>query len=440
MHNLAIALSLKGYEVTGSDDEIFEPARGRLRKYGLLPEKEGWDAERIHPGLEAVILGMHAKADNPELQKARELGIRIFSYPEYLFEQSRDKTRVVIAGSHGKTTITAMILHVLKAAGIETDFMVGAQLDGFEVMVRLSSSASYIVLEGDEYLSSALDIRPKFHLYKPHIALLSGIAWDHMNVFPTFEDYCSQFSGFINTMGPGGKLIFCADDREVSRIVSLTGNDLEKIPYGDLGYVVKDQVTYLLWNGQRIPVQVFGKHNVQNIHGAWMVCRSMGVSDGQFMAAIGTFTGASKRLQALGRNDTTVVFKDFAHSPSKLKATIHAVRELFPDRKLVACLELHTFSSLNKDFLPLYRHCMDLADIPIVYYSHHALQLKRLPALNPEEVKQAFAAPGLIIFNDSAEMRSYLVGLDFQGTNLLMMSSGNFDGLDLEGIAKEILS
>jgi UDP-N-acetylmuramate: L-alanyl-gamma-D-glutamyl-meso-diaminopimelate ligase len=439
MHNLAIALKLKGFEVTGSDDEIFEPARGRLEKYGILPSEERWDAGRIHPGLDAVILGMHAKQDNPELAKARDLGIKIFSYPEYLYEASKEKTRVVIAGSHGKTTITSMVLHVLQEAGINADYMVGAQLEGFEVMVKLSPEAEFMILEGDEYLSSTLDPRPKFHLYRPDIALLSGIAWDHMNVFPTFDNYVNQFEQFIGLIEPGGKLIYCKSDPVVERISHQAQNDIQLIPYGDLEYILKDQQVCLRYRGEEIPLMVFGKHNVQNIHGAWMLCREMGVDDETFLRAISSFRGASKRLQLLKKNKDTSVYKDFAHSPSKLKATVEALKELYPGRELIACLELHTYSSLNKDFLPQYKGCMASADIPVVYFSHHALALKRLPGMTQEEVRAAFGDPGLRVYNDSLEMQEDLLKFNYKNKNLLLMSSGNFDGLDLEVLAGRVV-
>jgi UDP-N-acetylmuramate: L-alanyl-gamma-D-glutamyl-meso-diaminopimelate ligase len=439
MHNLAIALKLKGYEVTGSDDEIFEPARGRLARYGILPEEEGWDPGRIEPGLDAVILGMHAKGDNPELSEAQRLGLKIYSYPEYLYEVSKDKIRVVIAGSHGKTTITSMILHVLQHVGIEADFMVGAQLEGFEVMVKLSEEAKYMIIEGDEYLSSTLDPRPKFHLYRPHIALLSGIAWDHMNVFPTFTNYVSQFEQFLELIEPDGKLIFCQSDPEVNKISKQIRNDITAIQYGELSYKMKGKQAYIIYEGQETPLLVFGRHNIQNIHGAWLVCRELGVADDAFFKAIGTFSGASKRLQLLCQNEYSAIYKDFAHSPSKLKATVEALKELNPGRKLVACLELHTYSSLNKDFLPLYRHCMDSADYPIVYFSHHAVALKRLPELKPEEVSSAFADKRLKVYNDSGKLQKDLLQMDLQNKNLLLMSSGNFDGLDLEGLAEKLL-
>jgi UDP-N-acetylmuramate: L-alanyl-gamma-D-glutamyl-meso-diaminopimelate ligase len=440
MHNLAIALKLKGYEITGSDDEIFEPARERLARYGILPAEEGWDASKINNELDAVILGMHAKNDNSELAAARNLGLKIYSYPEYLYEVSKEKTRVVIAGSHGKTTITSMILHVLQQAGIKADYMVGAQLEGFEVMVRLTHEAKYMIIEGDEYLSSALDPRPKFHLYRPDIALISGIAWDHMNVFPTFEFYVSQFEQFIKMIQPGGSLIYCKADEVVNKISQHVREDVQAVPYGDLAYRIKDQKTWIISGYKEIPLMIFGKHNVQNVHGAWLVCRQLGVDDETFLNAISTFRGASKRLQLLKQADDSSVYKDFAHSPSKLKATVEAVKELYPGRDLVACIELHTYSSLNKDFLPLYRHCMDAADYPIVYFSHHAVALKRLPELTAQEVSTAFADDRLVVYNDSGKLQEDFLRMNFHNKNLLLMSSGNFDGLDLEILADQLLS
>jgi len=440
MHNLAIALYYKGYEVSGSDDEVFEPSRTRLKKLGLLPEKEGWHPERIHAGLDAVILGMHAREDNPELLKAKELGLKIFSYPEYLYEQSKEKTRVVIGGSHGKTTITAMVLHVLKHAGVDTDYMVGAQLDGFDVMVRLSEDARFIVLEGDEYLSSPLDRRPKFHLYRPDIALISGIAWDHMNVFPTFENYIEQFREFIRLVEPGGKLIYCNEDPELVKLAADTRPDLEKVPYGGLEYETTHGRTHLLINGSSVPIEVYGKHNIQNLHGAWMLTRAMGVSDDEFLDAIGSFKGASKRLQLLASDEHSMVIKDFAHSPSKLKATVQAVKEQYPERELIACMELHTYSSLNINFLPQYRGCFEMADIPVVYFSPHALALKKLPPLSSQDVKNAFGDERINVINNPRELQDFLFGAGIKNKNLLMMSSGDFDGIILEDFAARLIS
>ena len=440
MHNLAIALHLKGNNVTGSDDEIFDPAKSRLAKYGLLPKEEGWHPERITNKLDAIVLGMHARADNPELLKAQELGLRIYSYPEYLYEQSKDKTRVVIGGSHGKTTTTAMILHALAHAGIEADYMVGAQLEGFEVMVRLSETAKVMVIEGDEYLTSPIDRRPKFHVYLPNIAVVTGIEWDHVNVFPTFDIYKDQFAQFMNLIRPEGTLIYCADDAVVREVAEANKRtDIVKLPYDVPQYEVKDGVTSLIGgNGERTPLKVFGRHNLLNMTAARLVCRTLGVSDEVFNEAISTFGGASKRLELVKKNDRCAVYKDFAHAPSKLRATIHAMREQYPECKLVACMELHTFSSLTQEFLKQYHGTMDEADIRFVYYSKHALQLKKLPDLDPSQVQAAFG-DGVQVFTDSNAMVAELKKMQWNGSNLLMMSSGNFDGIDFNKLAEEIL-
>ena len=452
MHNLAIALCQKGIHVTGSDDEIFDPAKSRLQKYGLLPESFGWHPERITPDLDAVVLGMHARIDNPELLRAQELGLKIYSYPEYLYEQSKDKLRIVVGGSHGKTTTTAMILHVLAHCGIEADYMVGAQLKGFEVMVRLSHTAKVMVIEGDEYLTSPIDRRPKFHLYKPNVAIITGIEWDHINVFPTFDIYREQFSKFIDLIEPNGTLIYCDEDAEVHRVaVENQRSDIQKLPYVCPEHRVVDGVTEI----GRTRLRIFGHHNLLNLTAARLACRQVGVSDEQFDEAISTFEGASKRLELVKKNDTCAVYKDFAHAPSKLRATIHAMREQYPDRRLVACMELHTFSSLTQEFLQQYAHSMDEADVRCVYFSQHALQLKKLPPLDPEEVKKAFggnpegepntdenknnAVRNVEVFTDSAVMVAKVKAMEWKNANLLMMSSGNFDGIDFAALADEII-
>lgn len=440
MHNLAIALHRKGYKVTGSDDEIFDPAKARLRNLGLLPESIGWYPEKIHSGLDAIILGMHAKADNPELLKAKELGLKIYSYPEYLYEQAKDKIRVVIGGSHGKTTITAMILHVLKQAGIDTDYMVGAQLEGFDVMVKLSTEARFMVFEGDEYLTSALDLRPKFHLYQPHIALISGIAWDHINVFPTFDNYVEQFRIFAAMVPAGGSLIYCAEDVNVAEAVNSAGKDVKKLPYGKPDYSINEGITYIETGSRHMPLSVFGYHNMLNLEGARLVCEAMGVDKDTFYTAISSFAGASKRLELVAKNATCAIYKDFAHSPSKLKATVDAVKEQFPDRYLVACMELHTYSSLNLSFLEQYRNSMDKADKAIIFYSRHALELKRLPFFSTDDVGNAFGKDDIQVFNENEKLSEYLESIQWTTANLLMMSSGNFDGLDLSRLSDRILS
>ncbi|MFU8843892.1 MAG: UDP-N-acetylmuramate--L-alanine ligase [Bacteroidales bacterium] len=438
MHNLAIALSKKGLNVKGSDDEIFEPSKSRLAGYGILPSREGWFPELIHPDLDAVILGMHAKSDNPELLRARELNIPIYSYPEYLYEQAKNKIRVVIGGSHGKTTITSMILHVLQKEGIDCDYMVGAQLEGFEVMVKISETAPVMILEGDEYLTSPIDPRPKFHVYKPDIGLISGIAWDHVNVFPTFGIYVQQFRIFAGLIPAGGTLIYCADDEEVNNIGKDVPASVNAVPYSVPEHIIEDGMTFLLNGGERIPLQIFGKHNLLNLNGACLVCHELGVSDERFYEAIQTFRGASKRLEAIAIGKQSIFYKDFAHSPSKLRATTRAVKEQYSDRKLVACLELHTYSSLNATFLDQYRNSMDHADLAIVYFNPHAVALKRLPPLTEEQIKTAFGRPDLLVYNDSKELMNKLQEMKWTQMNLLMMSSGNFDGIDLQALGKAI--
>lgn len=436
MHNLAIALHHKGYSVTGSDDEIFEPSKSRLADRGLLPPVEGWFPEKIHTGLDAVILGMHAKADNPELKRAEELGVPVYSYPEYLYEQAKDKTRVVIGGSHGKTTITAMILHVLKACGINCDYMVGAQLEGFDVMVKLSEDADTMILEGDEYLTSPIDLRPKFHLYHPDIALLSGVAWDHINVFPTFENYVDQFREFIRLITPGGVLIWSDDDVVLQRICRETRSDLTLIPYPAPPFLVENETTSVLTENGPVPLLIFGRHNLMNLNGARLVCNQMGVSDKQFYDAIRSFGGASKRLELLVQKGTFSLYKDFAHAPSKVKATINAVRDQFPGRTLIACLELHTFSSLSEGFLHHYSGSMKEADIAIVYFNHHAIKLKRLPEITPDQIRTGFSQPDLEVFDDSGKLVGRLSELPKENAVFLMMSSGDFDGIDLRQLER----
>ena len=431
MHNLAIALHQKGYTITGSDDEIFEPSRSRLATLGLLPLKEGWFPEKIEPDLDAVILGMHAKADNPELLRARELEINIFSYPEYLYEQAKEKIRVVIGGSHGKTTITAMILHVLKACGIDCDYMVGAQLEGFDVMVKLTDEAPCMIIEGDEYLTSPLDRRPKFHLYQPDISLLSGVAWDHINVFPTFENYMEQFTQFIRLINPNGILIFCDEDEVLQTICRETRKDLTLIPYTTPPYRVDHGITQLITDNGSFPLQLFGRHNLLNLNGARLVCNQLGIEDQKFYETITTFTGASKRLELLAEGETFAMYKDFAHAPSKVKATIEAVKEQFPGRTIVACLELHTYSSLSEGFLHHYSGAMENADVSIVYFNPHAIQLKRLPAITEDQIRAGFNQPTLEVYNDSEKMKERLQQLPKENVVYLMMSSGNFNGLDL---------
>jgi UDP-N-acetylmuramate: L-alanyl-gamma-D-glutamyl-meso-diaminopimelate ligase len=439
MHNLAIALQLKGYQVSGSDDEIFEPSKGRLKKYGLLPESIGWHPERITNKLDAVILGMHAKEDNPELLAAKNLGVKIYSYPEYLYEQSKNKKRIVIGGSHGKTTITSMILHVLNYYNRDYDYMVGAQLEGFEVMVKLSENAPLMVFEGDEYLTSPIDRRPKFHLYKPDIAVISGIAWDHINVFPTFPNYVEQFEIFASQISSNGSLIYCEVDDEVKKVGEKARKDIRKFPYDIPTHEIRNGKTFVLFDRQEYPIQVFGEHNLMNLNGARLVCEEIGINGTRFFKAIASFSGASKRLELIKENENTSLYKDFAHSPSKLEATTRAVKEQYVDRELVACIELHTYSSLSEKFLGHYKGCMDSADIPVVYFNPHAIQLKKLPPITKEQVRLAFDNKDIRVYTESKKLLSDLLQMNWQKKNLLMMSSGDFDGIDFIELGKEIV-
>ncbi len=438
MHNLAIALHKNGYQVTGSDDEIFEPSKSRIASYGLLPEKFGWDENRITANIDAVILGMHARIDNPELLKAQALGLKIYSYPAYIYEQSKNKTRVVIGGSHGKTSITAMVLHVLEKCNFDFDYMVGAQLEGFDTMVQLTD-APVIILEGDEYLSSPIDRRPKFHLYKPHIALISGIAWDHINVFPTFENYIEQFDIFINQIEPNGYLTYCENDIVLKKLVIKNTSKIKKEGYSTPANYIEKGTTFLKTEVGNIPLMVFGDHNLQNINGAKLICKQLGVDDADFFKAIATFKGAAKRLELIAKSETTAVYKDFAHSPSKLKATTKAVKQQYPDRKVVACMELHTFSSLNKNFLSEYENAMSDADEAYVYYSEHTLEHKKLEYITPTEVKNAFASDNVEVINDSKQLVNVLENKNWNNSVLLLMSSGNFDGVDLNAFGEKIV-
>lgn len=441
MHNLAIALKLKNqYIITGSDDEIFEPSKSRLAKHDLLPSKMGWYAENITEDIEAIILGMHARADNPELLRAKELNLKIYSYPEYLYEQSKDKTRLVIGGSHGKTSITAMILHVLQSHKMNIDYMVGAQLSGFDTMVKITQDSKVMVLEGDEYLSSPIDRRPKFHLYKGHIAILSGIAWDHINVFPTFDNYVEQFSIFIDTLEPNATLIYCEKDEVLKQLVENHKRaDIRRIPYASHQNETVDGLSYLIDEGQKYELLIFGDHNMQNLNAALHACMSLGLSKDDFYSAIKSFKGAAKRLELIASNSTSRVYKDFAHSPSKLKATINAVRSQFENKKLIACMELHTFSSLNKEFLNEYENSMDVADQAIVYYNHHTIEHKKLASITEEQVKLAFKRNDLLIFTSSSDLQAHLKSLNYDNSILLLMSSGNYDGIDVDKFAQELL-
>jgi UDP-N-acetylmuramate: L-alanyl-gamma-D-glutamyl-meso-diaminopimelate ligase len=436
MHNLAIALHNKGYQVTGSDDTIHDPSKSRLEKKGLLPKEFGWFPEKITQQLDVIILGMHAKKDNPELLQAQDMGLKIYSYPEFLYEQSKNKTRVVIGGSHGKTTITSMILHVLDYNDMEVDYMVGAQLEGFETMVHLTKENEFMVLEGDEYLSSPIDRRPKFHLYKPNIALLSGIAWDHINVFPTFEGYVNQFRIFTDSLTDGGIMVYNEEDAILKEVVESSTHSIKKYEYSTPVYQIKEGVTYIDTPDGLMPLEIFGDHNLQNLAGAKWVCQHMGIDEEDFYEAIASFKGASKRLEKIAESSETVIYKDFAHSPSKVKATTEAVKKQYPQRDVIACLELHTYSSLNAAFLAEYNGALDKADKAVVFYSPHAVKIKQLDSVSEEQISNAFQRDDLIIFTNPSEFKEFLFSQNLHQSAVVLMSSGNYGGLDFEEVKR----
>lgn len=439
MHNLAIALKRKGNIVTGSDDKIADPALTNLSKEGIMPEQIGFFSERITADLDAVILGMHARIDNPELLKAQELGLKIYSFPEYIYEVAKDKLRIVIAGSHGKTTITSMVMHVLQQCGKNIDYMVGAKVKGFDTSVKLTEDASIIVLEGDEYLASPIHLESKFMFYKPHVALITGVAWDHINVFLVYEGYVNQFKKFAESVEAGGAITYYREDAELKKIFAEYKGSAKVLPYTQPEYFTKGHSTFILSEGKEYEMSVFGAHNMQNIEGARIVCNEVGISNEDFMIAISSFEGAANRLQFLGKNEETVIYKDFAHSPSKLKATVKAMREQFADRQLVAVMELHTFSSLNKDFLSEYNNSMDAADEAIVFIDKEAMLLKRMPDLNESLIRESFGRNDLQIFTEKEQLIQYLLSTNWKNKNLLLMTSGQFGGMKVEEVRDEIL-
>ncbi|MGE5521050.1 MAG: UDP-N-acetylmuramate--L-alanine ligase [Candidatus Dadabacteria bacterium] len=436
MHQLAIALKRKGYEVSGSDDEIFEPAKGNLAREGILPAAIGWFPEKIHKNLNAVILGMHAKEDNPEIVRAKELNLAVYSFPEYIYKESTDKKRVVVGGSHGKTTTTSMIMHVLKEAGKQFDYLVGARLEGFDQSVNITD-APIIVCEGDEYPASTIEKRPKFHFLHPHIAIITGIAWDHINVFPTYENYVEQFRIFIEKIQKDGALVYNATDPEVEKLInSHKRHDIRYFPYRVPEHTIENGQTKVTIDGQETGLKVFGNHNLLNLNAAWLVCKELGIDVQTFTKAISTFTGAAKRLELLARDESTTFYRDFAHAPSKVKATIEAVKNQFPGKRFFAVLELHTYSSLNEAFMKEYQGVMDAADEAVVFYSKHALELKRMPPLPMESVEKGFQKPGLQVINDRESLEQWLNSRDLKNAVVVFMSSGNYDGLDTEAFAK----
>ncbi len=439
MHNLALALHEKGYKVTGSDDEINDPSKSRLLAKGLLPEKIGWFPEKFDAKPDAVILGMHARKDNPELLKAQALGLTVYSYPEYLFEQTKEKKRIVVGGSHGKTSITAMIMHCLRSNGVDFDYMVGSQVQGFETMVSLNNTSKMAVFEGDEYLTSPIDPRPKFHLYKPHFAIISGIAWDHINVFPTFEIYVDQFRQFMRLLEPNGRVVYSQEDEVLERLCQESFPCISIAPYHAHSSTIESGKTFLNTpEGGKVGLKIFGHHNLMNLEAARLACLEAGLNNAQFYQSIASFTGAARRLEWMGGGDTYDVYKDFAHSPSKLKATTDAVKKQFPSRRLIACMELHTFSSLNENFLNEYVGSMDLADLAVVYFNPQTIAHKKLKPISIDQIKQAFNRSDLRVFTQSQEVKNFILAQHYQNANLLMMSSGTFDGIDMKDLASQL--
>lgn len=438
MSNLAIALHHKGLHISGSDDEVYDPSKANLEANGLLPRKMGWDDRNISSDIDAVIVGMHAKEDNPELLKAKELKIKIYSFPEYIHEQSLNKQRIVIAGSHGKTTITSMILHVLHYWKKDFDYVVGASLPGIDNQVKISN-APVIIIEGDEYLTSPIDRTPKFLKYKHHIALITGIEWDHMNVYPDFETYTKQFEILADNTPKAGLLIHCAEDNLASIICTKDRFDVTPIEYTTHPHKINDQKSVLITNQGDVEVSIFGTHNMQNLAGAQQVLKKLGISDKQFYEAIPSFKGAWKRLQLVRSNKNASVYLDYAHSPSKVKATTKALKELKSNYDTIACFELHTFSSLNKEFLKQYAEKFKYVDKLFVYFDKHAMEVKKMPVLSKEYIRESIGHKNMIVHDEITILKEELLKEEWLKKNLIMMSSGNFNGLSIETLADEIL-
>ena len=436
MHNLAITLKQLGYEVSGSDDKIYDPSKSRLEKYNLLPENLGWFPELIDKEIDFIVLGMHAKKDNPELLKALDLDCKIYSYPELIFEFSKSKTRITIGGSHGKTTVSSMILHVLDFYDIKVDYLLGAQIEGFENMVHITDDNEFILIEGDEYLSSPIDNSPKFHKYNSNIAVITGIAWDHINVFPSFENYISQFEKFIETITDGGVLVFNELDELVLDIVNKSEKTIRKIGYGKPNFEIVDGVTYVKTSEGDVPLKVFGDHNLSNLSAAKQICALMGVFDDEFFAAIASFKGASKRLETIYRDNNKIIIKDFAHSPSKLKATIDAVKNQFSNKNIIAVYELHTYSSFNQKFIKEYLNSMSSADKKIVYYDDEVLKIRSEFKINEKIIKDSFGSDDLIVISKKSMLEQSISKINLYNTVLLMMSSGNFSSIDMLSVVK----
>ncbi len=430
MHNLALALDSQGFMLSGSDDQIFEPARTRLKNRGICPEKEGWFSEKINTDLSFVVLGMHAKPDNPELVKALELGVKVYSFPELVAEMYSNSTRIVVAGSHGKTTTTSMMMHVFKALGKQFDYLVGAQLEGFDVMVALDKK-EYSIIEGDEYLSSCLDPRPKFMHYSPQIAIITGIAWDHYNVFPTFDSYKNAFVQLIQSMKEGSLLLWYEGDSDLAELVGEYAQHLKTIAYKESEFVIQGNKCYLISEEACYSLEVFGRHNLQNMNSVIKVCEYLNFNSIDVCTSLSTFKGAAKRMQLLQNNGDLIIYQDFAHAPSKVKATINALRETYPYHHLHCFLELHTYSSLNKNFLPQYYSTVNECDEITIYFDPKALEIKRMEALDLQFIKDSFGRQNMNVIDNPAELK---VQMDIarKGRGLLVfLGSGNWAGMEL---------
>lgn len=441
MHNLAVNLADQGHQVTGSDDQIVEPSKSRLQKVGLLPEKLGWFPEKITEDLDAIILGMHAAADNPEVKRAEELGIKIYSYPEFVYQQSEDKIRVVIAGTYGKTTITSMVMHVLKKLNREFDYLVGAQLEGFGSLVKLTAHSPVIIIEGDEYYASALDYQSKFLYYKPNIALISGVEWDSFRTHIEEERYYDQFRSFITTIVPRGTLIYNKDSKHLVDIVEETKEcKINRHGYKMPEYTINKGVTYLDLGETKIPLKVFGKHNLSNIMGAYTVCEWLGVKRDEFYEAIQDFKSSIRYLEFVAGTDTSVVYQDFAHSPAKLRSSIHAIKEQFPYQALVTIIELNAYDVIEDDKFYAYENTMQGSDHAVAFVNLENVKNLNINVTDLEaKLEKVFNHPSFRVITSVAVLGDFLESFKSNGHNLLFMSSNSHSGVNMASFADKFL-
>lgn len=425
MHNLAIDLHKNGHTISGSDDQIFEPSFSKLKKYSLMPKNLGWNADFITDEIDLIILGMHAKEDNLELKKALELGLKIQSFPEFVASQITDKKRVAIAGSHGKTSTTAMLMHILKDNNFEFDYLVGSELPGYESMVKLSN-APLIVIEADEYLSSKLDQRPKFLWYKPQLSVITGIAWDHINVFPTFELYKKAFTDFIDSHQADSSIFFYQFDEELSKIIN---NSTYKCrPYTELTAKNQGQYSIVLDNNEEeYYFPFFGNHFLQNASAAIHLAMELGLNQKDIYKALESFPGSAKRLELVWANDQLFIYRDFAHSPSKVMATIKAFSRQFKDYQVFFVFEPHTFSSQQIDFIQHYNKCFEDLNA-YIFMDKKAFALKNKPMLSGPDIENAFGTNSIL--NSATELMKEIrkSSQKSKKTVWVLMSSGNMGG------------